>query len=136
MSPVLVLAAGGRVMPIRAWLLVAARLDQGRNRGSPVQGILWSFHGWSPVESGASGAVCPSGGVERPRRMVRFVRLMHRRVRAFWPAFGRRRLRRQSQPDLSTTQGGTAWDRLALAGVPGSKKAVARLPLGFIGSRP
>jgi hypothetical protein len=31
---------------------------------------------------------------------VRFARLMHRRVRAFGPAFGRRRLRRQSQPDL------------------------------------
>ena len=25
---------------------------------------------------------------------------MHRRVRAFWPAFGRRRLRRPSQPVL------------------------------------
>ena len=37
-----------------------------------------------------------------PRRswVVRFARLMHRRVRAFGPAFGRRRLRRQSQPDL------------------------------------
>jgi hypothetical protein len=29
--------------------------------------------------------------------MVRFARLIHRRVRTFWPAFGRRRLRRQSQ---------------------------------------
>ena len=33
------------------------------------------------------------GGVERPRRVVRFVRLMHRPVRAFGPAYGRRRLR-------------------------------------------
>jgi hypothetical protein len=31
------------------------------------------------------------GGVERPRRVVRFARLMHRRVRAFGLAFGRRR---------------------------------------------
>ena len=43
------------------------------------------------------------GGVERPRRKVRFARLIHRRGRAFWPAFGRRRLRRQSQPDLVAT---------------------------------
>jgi DNA-binding transcriptional ArsR family regulator len=28
--------------------------------------------------------------VERPRRVVRFAGLMHRRVRAFWRAFGRR----------------------------------------------
>jgi hypothetical protein len=40
----------------------------------------------------------PSGGVERPRRVVRFARLIHRRVRAFWPAFGRRRLRRYHIP--------------------------------------
>ena len=43
----------------------------------------------------------PSGGVERPRRKVRFARLIQRRVRAFWPAFGLRRLRRQSQPACS-----------------------------------
>ena len=30
---------------------------------------------------------------------------MHRRVRAFWPAFGRRRLLRQSDPALAATQG-------------------------------
>jgi hypothetical protein len=41
----------------------------------------------------------PLGGVERPGRKVRFARLIHRRVRAFWPAFGRRRLRRRSQAD-------------------------------------
>jgi hypothetical protein len=51
-------------------------------------------------------ATGPLGGVERPRRVVRFARLMHRRDRAFGPAFGRRRLRRQSQPDLITTYGG------------------------------
>jgi hypothetical protein len=43
--------------------------------------------------------------VERPRRVVRFARLMHRRVRAFGPAFGRRRLRRHLMPDLVATQG-------------------------------
>ena len=30
----------------------------------------------------------PLGGVERPRRVVRFARLIHRRVRAIGPAFG------------------------------------------------
>jgi hypothetical protein len=39
---------------------------------------------------------------------VRFARLIHRRVRAFWQAFGLRRLRRQSQPALVATQGGMA----------------------------
>jgi hypothetical protein len=45
--------------------------------------------------------MAPLGGVEQPRRVVRFARLIHRRVRAFRPALGRRRLRRQSQPDLA-----------------------------------
>jgi len=36
--------------------------------------------------------------------------LIHRRVRAFGPAYGRRRLRRQSQPALVATYGGgAAW---------------------------
>jgi hypothetical protein len=38
--------------------------------------------------------------VERPRRVVRFARLIQRRGRAFWRTYGSRRLRRQSQPDL------------------------------------
>jgi hypothetical protein len=32
--------------------------------------------------------------MERPRRKVRFARLIQRRVRAFWRTFGPRRLRR------------------------------------------
>jgi len=52
------------------------------------------------------GRLAPLGGVERPRRKVRFARLIHRRVRAFGPAFGRRRLRRRFQPGLVATQGG------------------------------
>ena len=51
---------------------------------------------------------CPLGGVERPRRAVRFARLIHRRVRAFWRTCGPRRLRRRSDPDVVATQGGTA----------------------------
>jgi hypothetical protein len=43
--------------------------------------------------------------VERPRRVVRFGRLIHRRVRAFRPTFGRRHLRRHLMPDLVATQG-------------------------------
>jgi hypothetical protein len=38
---------------------------------------------------------------------VRFARLMHRRVRAFWRTCGPRRLRRQSQPGQVATQGGS-----------------------------
>ena len=34
----------------------------------------------------------------RPRRVVRCARLIHRRGRAFWPAFGRRHPRRQFKP--------------------------------------
>ena len=51
---------------------------------------------------------CPLGGMERPRRKERFARLIQRRGRAFWRAFGPRRLRRQSQPALVATQGGAA----------------------------
>jgi hypothetical protein len=50
----------------------------------------------------------PSGGVERPRRVVRFTRLMQRRSRAFWRTCGPRRLRRQSQPVLAAMHGDTA----------------------------
>jgi hypothetical protein len=64
-------------MPTRAWRLVAARLDQGRDRG-----IAWSLHGRSPVGSERLGPYAPLGGVERPRRVVRFARLLHRHVRA------------------------------------------------------
>jgi Acetyltransferase (GNAT) domain len=47
-----------------------------------------------PVGRTPRGRLAPLGGVERPRRVVRFARLINRRGRAFWPAFGRRRLRR------------------------------------------
>jgi hypothetical protein len=50
----------------------AVRLDHGYDRGSP---------GRFMDALGASGAVCPLGGVERPRQGVRFARLMQRRVR-------------------------------------------------------
>jgi hypothetical protein len=46
--------------------------------------------------------------VVRPRRKERFARLMQRRVRAFWQAFGLRRLRRHSDADRIATQGGAA----------------------------
>jgi hypothetical protein len=46
--------------------------------------------------------------MERLRRMVRFARLIQRRVRAFWRAYGPRRLRRHLQPDVITTRGGSA----------------------------
>ena len=48
----------------------------------------------------------PLRGVERPRRKVRFARLIHRRVCAFWRTFGPRRLRRQSERAMVTTQRG------------------------------
>jgi hypothetical protein len=68
-----------------------------------VTGDRRSLHGRSPVGSERPGLYTLSGSV-RPRRVVRFARLIHRRVRAFGPAFGRRRLRRQFQPDLLATQ--------------------------------
>jgi hypothetical protein len=49
--------------------------------------------------------MAPLGGVERPRRVVRFARLMHRRARAFGRTYGPRRLRRHLMPDLVATQG-------------------------------
>jgi hypothetical protein len=42
----------------------------------------------------------PSCGSLGECRKGRFGRWIHRRVRAFWPAFGRRRLPRQSHPNL------------------------------------
>ena len=50
----------------------------------------------------------PPRGVERPGRKERFARLIQRPVRVLGRAFGPRRLRRQSQPDLASTQGGEA----------------------------
>ena len=65
-----------------------------------------------PVEpaAGLHGAttedtVRPPRGVERPRRVVRFTCVIHRRVRALGRTYGPRRLRRQSQPALDATQG-------------------------------
>jgi hypothetical protein len=52
--------------------------------------------------------LAPLGGVERMRRMVRFARLIQRRVRAFWRTYGPRRLRRHLKPDVVTTRGGSA----------------------------
>jgi hypothetical protein len=80
----------------------------------------------------------PLGGVERPRRKVRFARLIHRRVRAFWPAFGRRRLQRQSQPELLATRGDPVESRLDRAcfwsrGGSGCSSSVAAPSLGGTG---
>jgi hypothetical protein len=46
--------------------------------------------------------------VERPRRVVRFARLIHRPGRAFGPTFGLRHLWRQSQLDPVATHSGSA----------------------------
>ena len=59
-----------------------------------------------PVGRTNRGRLAPLGGVERPRRVVRFARLIHRRVRASWRTFGPRRLRRQSDADHIVTQRG------------------------------
>ena len=47
-------------------------------------------------------------GVERPRRVVRFARLIDRCVRAFWRAFGPRRLRQHQMPTTSSPSVRTA----------------------------
>jgi hypothetical protein len=48
--------------------------------------------------------------MERPRRVVRFARLIQRRVRASRRTFGPRRLRRQSEPAVIVTQGDACGD--------------------------
>jgi hypothetical protein len=58
------------------------------------------------VAEAICAAQMPFGGMERPRRKERVARLIQRRGRALWPAIGRRRLGRQSQPDLVATYGG------------------------------
>ena len=66
--------------------------------GSVVEGIgpaQCPFGG--PVGRKNRGRLAPLGGVERPRRAVRFARLIHRRGRALGRTFGPRRLRQQSQ---------------------------------------
>jgi hypothetical protein len=61
-----------------------------------------------PVGRKTGGGLAPLGGVVRPRRKVRFARLIQRRVRALGQAFGLRRLRRQSDADRLAPQGGGA----------------------------
>jgi hypothetical protein len=74
MSPCTALAAGGRVMPTRAW-----RLDGPLGWIMAVRGgIAWSLPGRS---RSVRGCMPPSGGVERPGRKERFARLIHRRGR-------------------------------------------------------
>jgi hypothetical protein len=76
-----------------------------RRGGVPLASVISASVQLSPPRRGSQpqnrGRLAPLGGVERPRRKERFARLIHRRVRAFGPAFGRRRLRRQSQSDLA-----------------------------------
>jgi hypothetical protein len=59
-----------------------------------------------PVGRTNRGRLAPLGGVVQPRRVVRFARLVHRRGRAFWQAFGLRRLRRQIDAARIAAQGG------------------------------
>jgi hypothetical protein len=56
-----------------------------------------------PVGRKNRGRLAPLGGVVRPRRAVRFARLIHAARPRSWPAFGRRRL---SEPGLVATQRG------------------------------
>ena len=60
--------------------------------GSQQLADLTALGSWSPR------------GAKRPRRAVRFVRLPHRRGRAFQRTFGPRRLRLQSKPALVATE--------------------------------
>jgi len=61
-----------------------------------------------PVGRKNRGRLAPLGGVERPRRVVRFARLIHRRVRDLGRAFGPHRLQRHSAPVRIAPQGGGA----------------------------
>jgi hypothetical protein len=83
-------------------------LDGGANL-SPLTGIgAGRCPCGGPVGRKTRGRLAPLGGVERPRRKVRFARLIQRRVRAFQRTFGPRRLRRQIDADRIATQGGGA----------------------------
>ena len=71
--------ARGRQRVMSTWrgFCWAARLEQGHDRW-----IAWSLYGRSSVGSERPGLYGPLGGVERPRRVVRFARLIQRPVRA------------------------------------------------------
>jgi hypothetical protein len=75
---------------------------------------------------GQLSPVRPLGGVMRPRRVVRFARLIQWRIRASRLG-GRRRLRRQSDPGLAATQGDQALTAASTVRLPASRKA--RWPL-------
>jgi hypothetical protein len=70
--------------------------------------------------------LAPLGGVERPRRVVRFARLMQRRGRAFWRTYGPRRLRRQLEPGLVATDRGLA-ERRVNQNTPRREQAVVKV---------
>jgi hypothetical protein len=62
-----------------------------------------------PVGRKNRGRLAPLGGVERPRRAVRFARLIHSARPRSWRTFGPRRLRRPSDAArIATTGGGAA----------------------------
>ena len=103
MSPEPTLAAGARVMPTRAWLLAAARLDQGRDRG-----IALSLHARSPWVRSVWGCMPPSGGsgAAAPGGALRAIDASAQPQS--WRTCGPRRLQRQSQPALIAAQGDAA----------------------------
>jgi len=61
-----------------------------------------------PVGRNTRGRLAPLGGVVRPRRVVRFARLIDPARPRSWRTFGPRRLRRPSEPVRIATRGGTA----------------------------
>ncbi len=71
-----------------------------------------------PVGRKNRGRLAPLGGVLRPRRKERFARLTHEARPRSWRTFGRRRLRRQAQPDLVATHGGTTGLPASASGAP------------------
>ena len=103
-------------MPTPAWLLVGRSVDQGRDRGSPGR-----------FKDGRSWVRSIRGGMA-PREWSGC---------AFGPAFGRRRLRRQSKPALVATQGDVAGpldeppaSELAALVWPAARIVVLRCALG------
>jgi hypothetical protein len=68
----------------------------------------------------------PSGGVERPRRVVRFARLIHAARPRSWRTFGPRRLRRHSDADRIATLRDTGERRGAAMPVASSCSQVMR----------
>jgi hypothetical protein len=105
------------------WTYASPYAGPTRTSGVPRTG--WAAdHRWSR----------PLRGVERPRRKVRFARLIHAARPRSWRTCGPRRLRRQYQPALVATDGGPV-ARPASPPQVAPAGPILRLSVGRVGGR-